>query len=296
MSEEENFRSSLQRGTRASSASFINQVTKSESSHSQNQSEISQRDVTTLQSVNELENHGFSIGKKLNSGSFSRVHQAKHNNVDCAVKIINLGMATSNFIYKLLPREIVILKKLNHPNIIFLHEIFLIQPNLYIFMELADGGDLLDFIVSKGALTEAKAKEWFKQIGDALSYCHKFGVAHRDIKCENLLINRGSIKLTDFGFACIIYDTETRRKLMSTTYCGKFIEWNEKDDRTSQTKIITPNFLSSSAPVRRQAPYLMCHQRFYSMYPMTRHRVISGVWELFYMSCSTISCHLRAEI
>lgn len=180
-------------------------------------------DVCILTSAKELEKHGYIIGRKLNTGSFSRVHQAVHNGTECAVKIINLGKATTNFVYKLLPREIVILKKLDHPHIILLHDIILIQPNLYIFMELADGGDLLDYIMAHGALPEDKAKEWFRQIGDALRYCHRLGVAHRDIKCENLLINRGQMKLTDFGFACIIYDTETRRKLLSTTYCGKLV-------------------------------------------------------------------------
>ena len=75
----------------------------------------------------------------------------------------------------------------------------------YIVTELTKGGDLFDFIIGseEQKLDEDIARIYFKQILNAVAHCHQHGIAHRDIKMENILLDetKQNIKLIDFGFA-----------------------------------------------------------------------------------------------
>lgn len=69
-------------------------------------------------------------------------------------------------------------------------------------LEYAEGGDALHYVQSTGALSEDQAKSWTTQIVSAVSYMHNLGIAHRDLKLENLLLSKdmSTIKICDFGF------------------------------------------------------------------------------------------------
>lgn len=92
--------------------------------------------------------------------------------------------------------EMYILQKLQHPFIIRVHTV--LGPynyKYYIFLEIAEAGDLLEYIQRHGPVYEAQAKVWFRQMMKALNYCHGEGVAHRDLKCENILLEQnGDVK------------------------------------------------------------------------------------------------------
>ncbi|RWR98965.1 Testis-specific serine/threonine-protein kinase 1-like protein [Dinothrombium tinctorium] len=168
-----------------------------------------------------LKKKGFTIGEKINFGSFSKVYRAKYNKKDIAVKVIDLEKTSADYRNKFLPRELYTLRKLRHPNIVSIYEIFTIGPKIYIFMDLADGGDILDYLKANGPIPEEKCKIWFKQAADALAYVHSYGIVHRDLKIENILLDKkGSAKLTDFGFSRTIFDPRTGKRLLSETYCG----------------------------------------------------------------------------
>lgn len=84
----------------------------------------------------------------------------------------------------------------------------------------ADNGDLLDFIKKNGVVPEQQAKIWFRQMASGLHYLHGKNIAHRDLKCENILLSRRfNVKLADFGFARFCVDSDNRR-ILSQTYCG----------------------------------------------------------------------------
>ena len=70
-------------------------------------------------------------------------------------------------------------------------------------LELAEGGDLLEFINSKKVVPENEARALFCQLAATLAYCHKEAVVHRDLKCENLLLDeKGRLKITGLrGFS-----------------------------------------------------------------------------------------------
>lgn len=89
-----------------------------------------------------------------------------------------------------------------------------------LFSRYADNGDLLDFIKKNGVVPEQQAKIWFRQMASGLHYLHGKNIAHRDLKCENILLSRRfNVKLADFGFARFCVDSDNRR-ILSQTYCG----------------------------------------------------------------------------
>ena len=72
----------------------------------------------------------------------------------------------------------------------------------YLVLEIAEGGEIFDFVAETGAFSEREARYFFKKILEGLDHCHLMGIAHRDLKPENLLLdNQYNIKIADFGFA-----------------------------------------------------------------------------------------------
>ncbi|XP_063696102.1 SNF-related serine/threonine-protein kinase-like isoform X2 [Culicoides brevitarsis] len=96
------------------------------------------------------------------------------------------------------------MKMVQHPNVIKLYEVIDTQTKLYLVLELADGGDLYDYIMRhESGLSENTARLYFRQIVRAISYCHKLHVVHRDLKPENVVFfeQEKIVKITDFGFS-----------------------------------------------------------------------------------------------
>ena len=124
--------------------------------------------------------------------------------VRLACKVINGKLAPEVFVEKFLPRELSIITKLDHKHIIRTHSIVYMADikKWFIFMQLGDNGDLLHFIQENGALRERRARILFTQLLSAVEYLQSKNIAHRDIKCENILLTKAyNIKLSDFGFA-----------------------------------------------------------------------------------------------
>lgn len=99
-------------------------------------------------------------------------------------------------------REIHILQKIRHPNIIQLYDIIETPRLLYLVTEYASKGELFDYIVERQRLTEKEACRFLQQILSGVEYIHKNNIAHRDLKPENLLISYNSqLKIIDFGLS-----------------------------------------------------------------------------------------------
>lgn len=83
-------------------------------------------------------------------------------------------------------------------------------------MDFASKGDLLGFCRLRGALPEEKCKEMLLQIANGLNYLHERNIIHRDLKCENILINQeNKCQIADFGFA-----RKLEENSISSTFCG----------------------------------------------------------------------------
>lgn len=145
------------------------------------------------------------LGQTIGSGEFGKVKLGwkKDGSVQVAIKLIrreSLGSNPSRLpkIY----REISILRDLSHPNIVRLHEMVETDRHIGIIMEYASGGELFDYILNQRYLKDHAARRLFAQLVSGVGYLHKKGIVHRDLKLENLLLDRNrNIIITDFGFA-----------------------------------------------------------------------------------------------
>ncbi|CCM02446.1 uncharacterized protein FIBRA_04545 [Fibroporia radiculosa] len=156
------------------------------------------------------------VGRTIGKGSSGRVRIARHIKTGqyAAVKIVSknallnsrvslhsLGDEAERILHSI-EREIVIMKLIEHPNIMRLYDVWETSSELYLILEYVEGGELFDYLCNKGRLSSAEALEYFQQIITAVHYCHRFNIAHRDLKPENLLLDRNkNIKVADFGMA-----------------------------------------------------------------------------------------------
>ncbi|XP_054162769.1 cyclin-dependent kinase 2-like [Oppia nitens] len=145
----------------------------------------------------------FSKIEKIGEGSYGIVYKAKdkHNGSLVALKKIRLD-SESEGVPSTAIREIALLKELNHPNVVRLHDVVHCDKNLYLVFEYLnqDLKKLLDSTSSGLARSLVKSYMW--QLLQGLAHCHSHRVLHRDLKPQNLLIDtNGNIKLGDFGLA-----------------------------------------------------------------------------------------------
>uniref|UniRef100_A0A9J8ADG3 Protein kinase domain-containing protein n=1 Tax=Cyprinus carpio carpio TaxID=630221 RepID=A0A9J8ADG3_CYPCA len=100
--------------------------------------------------------------------------------------------------------QIAILKLIEHPHVLKLHDVYENKKYLYLVLEHVSGGELFDYLVKKGRLTPKEARKFFRQIISALDFCHSHSICHRDLKPENLLLDeKNNIRIADFGMASL---------------------------------------------------------------------------------------------
>jgi serine/threonine protein kinase len=153
----------------------------------------------------------FQYVKDIGQGAFGKVVLVNYskNNKLIAVKIVDLNKLQNEVdIYSNLPI---------HPNIISLYNVTTQKDKGYISMEYAPDGDLLK-LVKENDLTELDIKIIFMQLINAVSFCHKNNICHRDIKLENILFNDSILKLADFGYACHLDNIESTKIVGTISY------------------------------------------------------------------------------
>ena len=147
--------------------------------------------------------------QELGSGGFSKVFRVQNKITKdifaCKELIKNKIKDIEKF-----QNEINIMSKCDHPNIVKLSEIYEDKRHLYLLMEECNGGTLIDRLLQKmedkdETFNEKEAAIIFKQIMSAICYCHSQGIAHRDLKMENVLFldktEDSPIKIIDFGLS-----------------------------------------------------------------------------------------------
>lgn len=167
-----------------------------------------------------LEDNGYERIQEVGVGTYAKVitaYSAKEKRI-VAIKIISKLTTSSTFKRKFLHREIEVVRGLNHRNIIKYYRSIETTHRIYIVMEYARNGSLLDMIRRESHFSEAKARHVYHQLIDALEYIHSRGIVHRDIKCENILFDDNDVlKIIDFGFASCCKEN---KRALSETYCG----------------------------------------------------------------------------
>lgn len=172
----------------------------------------------------------YALIKTIGSGATCKVKLAKEiqTGKTVAVKILKTG-TNLNSNEKVFKSEIETLKKINHPNIINIKDGakgFVKKPNEtqkmvdYIVLEMAEYGELFDFLYfPRKGFGEDYGRYLFKQLIEGIEACHKAGVAHRDLKTENIMLSEDwGLKIADFGYATLLEGKLGTGKL--TTYLG----------------------------------------------------------------------------
>ncbi|KAF3685854.1 Phosphoenolpyruvate carboxylase kinase 1 [Capsicum annuum] len=146
----------------------------------------------------------FQICEEIGRGKFGTVYRCESpvTGESFAVKTINKNLLEDSIDRECLIKEPKLLQIVSgHNNIVHLHKIYEDDNFLHMVMDYCPNSDLYD-LVSAGSLREPQAAKILKQVASAVHYCHHMGVAHRDLKPDNILFDRnGSVKLTDFGSA-----------------------------------------------------------------------------------------------
>ncbi|THU99098.1 Pkinase-domain-containing protein, partial [Dendrothele bispora CBS 962.96] len=162
------------------------------------------------------------LGRTLGQGAHGRVRIARNAKTGqmAAIKIIpkTYLSSQSNDSFEnsdleadkheiAMQREVVLLKLIDHPNIMRLYDVWDLPGELYLVLEYVQGGELFDYLCENGALSTSEALSYFQQIILAIDYCHRFNIAHRDLKPENILLDSDfNIKIADFGLAAFQSD------------------------------------------------------------------------------------------
>ncbi|PFX16796.1 serine/threonine-protein kinase H1-like [Stylophora pistillata] len=160
----------------------------------------------------------YEIKALIGRGSFSRVVRVEHKETKqpYAIKMLKVRGGKNGF-----ESEVAVLRKVKHDYIVQLYEVFECPERIYLVMELATGGELLDRIVCRGSFTEHDATRVLIMVLEGVSYLHSLGITHRDLKPENLLYyhpgNDSKIMITDFGFSSAFQNSDSATM---DTICG----------------------------------------------------------------------------
>lgn len=162
------------------------------------------------------------VTKTIGSGSFSVVWYGRHSvtGEEVAIKELVTEIFDEKKLKDSLMLEIDILKRINHPNIIRLHDIIEETGKIHIVLEYCKGGDLFSFVRRRnGRISEANAKHFMRQLACGLKILRENNVIHRDLKPQNLLLStnddKAVLKIADFGFA-----RPLQPKGLAETMCG----------------------------------------------------------------------------
>ncbi|GMH53194.1 hypothetical protein TrST_g1702 [Triparma strigata] len=160
----------------------------------------------------------YTIGKVVGVGSFAKVRLAWHKLTGQAIAIKTYEKSKMKDASHLrrVQQEIRVMEKLNHPRLIRLFETLESPKRIHLIMEFVSAGNLCSYVKRRRRLPEEEARKIFHQICVALDYMHEVEIIHRDVKLENVLLDKdGNSKLIDFGFSVFSKDKKALK-----VFCG----------------------------------------------------------------------------
>ncbi len=182
------------------------------------------------------------LEEEIGRGGMGTVYRARHVRLGrtVAVKFLPSDLANQKEFEARFEREARALARLNHPNIVGIHDFGRDDGVSFLVMEYVEGKPLTDQL----PLSVSRAAEIAAQICDALSYAHRQGIVHRDIKPDNLLMDgSGRVKIADFGIARIV-GPDARGWTVTS-----------KDETVGTPHYIAPEALTGAAPDPRMDIY-----------------------------------------
>lgn len=146
----------------------------------------------------------YELGERIGVGTVGTIFEARHkqDNQQVAVKLLSPAVSQNQIVVSRFAREMMILEKLAHPNILAYYGGGEHDGQLFFIMELVRGGTLKDMLSTSGTLTWKETAEVVRQLAAALQHAHNHGIIHRDLKPGNVFVTEaGQLKLGDFGIA-----------------------------------------------------------------------------------------------
>lgn len=162
----------------------------------------------------------------IGTGQYAQVFRAQKRSdgpdaIDIAVKLID-RKDTGADMQSVTDREIEVMLKIDHPSCVKLHEIYQTEDQVQLVMELMDGRDLFDRIITRQRYTEDNARKLMTQVCHGVKYLHTQNIIHRDLKPENILLCNADedteCKVADFGLSKLF--PEEAMDLQTQTLCG----------------------------------------------------------------------------
>ncbi len=169
--------------------------------------QMQQEEKKSLAAPPGLEDSRFTILEEINRGSMGIIFKARDKILDeiVVLKVLNDYLCSDPAAVERFKREARAAKRLSHPHIVRIHDMFQNKQKLFLSMEYIDGTDLKRILSDENSLSEDRILHYFFQICDALGYAHRLGIVHRDIKPANIMITKNNaVKITDFGIAKIL--------------------------------------------------------------------------------------------
>ena len=164
----------------------------------------------------------YKLGEEIGSGAFGKVILGIHitTGEKVAIKILDkIILSQTPEDYELVRQELNILKIVKHKYIVQLYEILETPQHIFIIMEYCEGQDIMDYILTRSRLSEDESLKYFQQLINALYYLHSQNITHRDIKIDNLLLDKNlDLKLIDFGLS-----TKYRDDRLLNQPCGTVV-------------------------------------------------------------------------
>lgn len=186
------------------------------------------RNQDELKNLPSAVSDNYYVGKKLGSGACGVVHLV-YNTATCepyAMKHVVKNLLVESTRPRILNEpgrvmnEVEIMKNLDHPCVIKMHDIVNRPTSVCMVLEYMQGGDLLTRITSQKALSEQTSKLFFLQMCHAVKYLHAKGITHRDLKPDNILLLDGNedtlLKVSDFGLSKFVHTDSVMRTLCGT--------------------------------------------------------------------------------
>ena len=161
-------------------------------------------------------NNKYYIHQEIGSGSFAKVSKGVFitTGTEVAIKRIEIRLIKNRNYYEYIFRELDLMRRLQHPNIVYFYESIVDNKNVYMIFEYCSEGDLSNYLdkVPENRISETEAHYLVSQLINAMDYLHEHKIIHRDIKPQNILLHRKKelivLKLADFGFAKELKDID----------------------------------------------------------------------------------------
>ncbi|KAI9159548.1 Protein kinase [Blastocladiella emersonii ATCC 22665] len=155
--------------------------------------------------------------KKIGQGASGSVYLARHALTSQVVAIKQMDLASQPRPESII-NEIIVMKESQHPNIVNYLDSFLVSKELWVVMELMEGGPLNEIIDNNSSMTEPQIASITHEALKGIHHLHSKNIIHRDVKSDNVLMDpHGRVKITDFGFCAKLDDSQSKRATMVGT-------------------------------------------------------------------------------